>query len=244
LARFRAEAAETAAVQANGGKETTEQAAAFKLLQDSAAAAASTLAQAKIDFGRQAALLSDSDVSIARRLSEKFGNDVPAAMTSSEAAALRFNDSLHQVSSSIDGNLVSGLTDIVSGTKSVSQGFSDMAASILRDIEKVIIQTAIVQPLLRGISSAFGGGLTGSGFNPFAGLSGHADGGLISRPGGPRSDNILAQLSPGEFIMNAEATSKYGWLLAALNSGRIPGFANGGLAISPGGECAGPECVG
>lgn len=218
-------------MQANGGKETAEQAAAFKLLEDRAASAAGKLAQAKInsqiDFGRQAALLSDSDVSIARRLSEKFGNDVPAAMASSEAAALRFNDSLHQVSSSIDNNLVTGLTDIISGTKSVSQGFSDMAASILRDIEKVIIKTAIVQPLMRGISSAFGG-VAGSGFNPFAGLSGHADGGIISGPGGPRSDNILARLSPGEYVINAEAATRNKGLLDLINNGSFPRFADGG----------------
>jgi hypothetical protein len=40
LARFRATAAETAAVQANGGQETDEQAKKFAALKDSAAVAA------------------------------------------------------------------------------------------------------------------------------------------------------------------------------------------------------------
>jgi hypothetical protein len=58
---------------------------------------------------------------------------------------------------------------------------------------------------------------------------GHADGGLIAGPGGPRSDNILARLSPGEFVVNADATSQNRALLMAINSGNnLPRFADGG----------------
>jgi hypothetical protein len=98
LAKFRAEAAETAAVQANGGEETAEQAAKFKLLQQSAADAADALAKAKvageISVGRQTALLTPEDVAIARQLAGIYGNDIPAALASSEAASMRFNNQL------------------------------------------------------------------------------------------------------------------------------------------------------
>lgn len=54
-----------------------------------------------------------------------------------------------------------------------------------------------------------------------------ADGGLITGPGGPRDDLIPANLSNGEFVMNAAATSRNLSLLHRLNAQK---FANGGLA--------------
>jgi tape measure domain-containing protein len=54
-----------------------------------------------------------------------------------------------------------------------------------------------------------------------------ADGGQITGPGTGRSDSILARLSNGEFVVNAEATRKNLPLLQSMNSGSIPGFADG-----------------
>jgi hypothetical protein len=134
LAKFRAEAAETAAVQANGGKETAEQAEKFKTLQQNAGDAADALAKAKvageISIGRQTAFLTPEDVAIAKQLAGIYGNDVPKALASSQAAELRFNNALKDVSQSIQGPLTTGLTDILDGTKSVSQGFADMGRII------------------------------------------------------------------------------------------------------------------
>ncbi|OKO66957.1 hypothetical protein AC628_40630, partial [Bradyrhizobium sp. NAS96.2] len=80
LAAFRATAAETSAVQANGGKETAAQARQFAELRDRAAAAADALAQAKvssqIDFNSKTAFLSSDDVAIASQLKGIYGNDV------------------------------------------------------------------------------------------------------------------------------------------------------------------------
>ncbi len=46
-----------------------------------------------------------------------------------------------------------------------------------------------------------------------------ADGGHVQGPGGPRSDSIPANLSRGEFVVNAAATSRNLSLLEAINSG-------------------------
>ncbi|MGN6117749.1 MAG: hypothetical protein ACTHN2_19775 [Nitrobacter sp.] len=168
LARFRAEAQETSAVQANGGKETAEQAAQFKVLQDKAEAAAVALAKARIandiSRGQQTALLSPEDVAIANQLRDLYP-DVATALGSVEAQALRTNQALSQVSSQVSNDLTTGLTDIASGAKTASQGFSDMAKSILRDIEQVIIKLYIVGPLMRtlGIGGGLFGGLTSAG---------------------------------------------------------------------------------
>jgi hypothetical protein len=57
------------------------------------------------------------------------------------------------------------------------------------------------------------------------------NGGMVSGPGGPRSDSIPAMLSNGEFVVNAASTEKYLPLLKALNSEGIGGarLANGGM---------------
>jgi TP901 family phage tail tape measure protein len=65
-----------------------------------------------------------------------------------------------------------------------------------------------------------------------AGVVEAATGGYISGAGGPRSDSIPAMLSNGEFVINAEATRRNYALLNAINSGQMPGFANGGLVGS------------
>jgi muramidase (phage lysozyme) len=56
-----------------------------------------------------------------------------------------------------------------------------------------------------------------------------ADGGYVSGPGSATSDSIAANLSNGEFVVNARATAKHLSLLQGINSGNIPRFASGGL---------------
>ncbi len=60
---------------------------------------------------------------------------------------------------------------------------------------------------------------------------GFAAGGLITGPGSDTSDNILAWLSPGEFVVRADAVRRWGVAaLSAINAGIAPRFAAGGLA--------------
>lgn len=56
-----------------------------------------------------------------------------------------------------------------------------------------------------------------------------ASGGLVRGPGTGTSDSITAQLSNGEFVVNAAATKKFLPLLAGINNGMVPKFAAGGL---------------
>ena len=56
-----------------------------------------------------------------------------------------------------------------------------------------------------------------------------ANGGLVRGPGTGRSDDVPANLSNGEFVMQAEAVRRIGVnQLNAMNQGRAPNFANGG----------------
>jgi hypothetical protein len=63
---------------------------------------------------------------------------------------------------------------------------------------------------------------------------GLATGGFVSGPGSPTSDSIPAMLSNGEYVMNAEAVKKFGTgFLDAMNEGRVPHKASGGLMLAP-----------
>lgn len=144
----------------------------------------------------------------------------------------------------------------VSGiARMVSQGkfdFRSLAESIIEDIIRIQLQSAVAGFASGGIGQAFGnylGGLftggtnpigvpssfTGGGFGSGAGLSGFADGGAVYGPGSATSDSILARLSNGEFVMNARAVRLFGRdTFEALNRGFVPGtqrlprFAEGG----------------
>lgn len=151
-----------AGLRAGMSKAAVEASEKYKQLGQAAADAAMALAKARIasdiKFDRQTAFLSSEDVQIASQLRQLYGDNVPAALASSEAAAMRMNNAFKQVSASIENNLTEGLTDIVSGTKSVSQGFADMANAIIKDIERMIIKLMIVQPLMNALQGALGGG--------------------------------------------------------------------------------------
>jgi hypothetical protein len=81
---------------------------------------------------------------------------------------------------------------------------------------------------LFGTGTTSNGGIGGFMGWLFGGLK-FADGGFVSGPGTSRSDSIPARLSHGEFVVNAKSTAKHLDLLRAINGGRVPRFADGGL---------------
>ena len=248
-ARERAKVAaqlETIAMQANAaaGKGenvvTEEQRKRINEVADAYSKAAEAIQKAKvaqsIKFDNQTALLSPEDVAIAQQLKGLYP-DVATALGSVEANAMRTNEALRGMSSTISSQLTTGLADMLDGTKSVSEGFASMGKAIIRALEEAMIKMMIVQPIMRGLQGLMGGIGGGSALPLFAGASGlYADGGIINGPGGPRSDNVLVRASPGEFIMNAAATAKYRPIIEAMNQMRLPAFANGGRVAFPGGE--------
>lgn len=76
------------------------------------------------------------------------------------------------------------------------------------------------------------------GFSESPPIPGRADGGPIGGVGGPRADNQLTWLSPGEHVMTAAEVQSAGGhsaiygLRSALRSGWIPRFADGGAVGS------------
>lgn len=64
---------------------------------EAAQAAALAKVQSDIKFDRATMFLSDTDVQIAQNLQHLYGNDIPRALASSEAAGMRFNAALRSV---------------------------------------------------------------------------------------------------------------------------------------------------
>lgn len=192
------------------GKVTPEIATKIDAVATAAGNAADALAKAKvnsqIEFNTKTALLSDEDVKIAQQLVPIYGNDIPAALGSTQAAAIRANDALKDISGKLQSSLVTGLADIVDGTKSASQGFADLGKSILRMLTESAIKAAIIQPIFGAI------GLSGIGslIPKFASGTDYAPGGtaLVGEKG-PE----LVNLPRGSQVIPAAATAK------ALNQG-------------------------
>ena len=132
--------------------------------------------------------------------------------------------------STLEGSLTSGFTNrfanLTSGTKSVGDSFKTLAASVVSSLAQVAAQmlaTLLIKKLLGSDEESGGGGGGGAG-GLLGGLlgafGGHAEGGLIKGPGGPKADAIPARLSAGEYIVKADAVSAFGvHNLEAINRG-------------------------
>lgn len=161
------------------------------------------------------------------------------------AAYARQADSLRKTQEAFDltkdvtkGFLSDFLNDLESG-KDVWESFGDAALNALNKIADKLIDMAMDQ-LIGNIFQSLGGGIgqfpggfgvaSSSGFADMLGLAG---GGRVDGPGTGTSDSIPARLSKGEFVVNADATRKFGPLLDAINSGRVLKFASGGMVGAP-----------
>ena len=110
-----------------------------------------------------------------------------------------------------------------------------MFANLARQLESQILKGLLTGGGTFGglTSGATGsGGLLGSLFGGIGKTLHFADGGQISGPGSGTSDSMMARVSNGEFVVNAKATKANLGLLHALNSGRMPAFATGGVVGS------------
>lgn len=134
-----------------------------------------------------------------------------------EAVTGDMNGALEQVKVNGLQSLEDGLAGVITGTQSVADAFKNMANAIIADLVRIAVKKLILSVL--GFSD---GGLIKA--------EGKATGGLISGPGSGTSDDVPIWASNGEFMMRAEAVRRIGVpTLEALNSGRMPGFATGGL---------------
>ena len=162
-AELRAEAALTAAIQANGGKITQEQANAFIWLKLAAGGAADALERAKvatqIKFGRDTAFLSQADVQIASQLKGIYP-DVATALGSVEAQALRSNNQLRQMNdlarssaTSFSNDLISGLGQGQEAVEALHNAFKNLASTLTSSALKSLFEGDFVSAGIKGIAA-------------------------------------------------------------------------------------------
>lgn len=151
-----------------------------------------------------------------------------ASTDESGIAMAKFKDSLLAGTTDMIEN---GLMSLVNANGSVADSFKDLARSVLGSLQQMLAKMIAVQIAQKALA-AVGSTETGASLIKTAGsifAGGFAEGGLISGPGTGTSDSIVAAVSNGEFVVNAEATRKNLALLHSLNSGNMPRFADGGL---------------
>ncbi len=187
---------------------------------------------------------------------QKTGNqdNVSAAQTATQGVQ-NLGVQTNQLQQQIRGSLTNDFNNFFMGlgrsTASAADQFRQLAASIVQSLEQIILKKILLKALGGDNSDNSDGGGGGGGGGLFGLLSGllgagHAEGGLIRGPGGPRADAIPARLSAGEYVVKADAVSAFGvHNLEAINRGlkipsldrlSLPKFSEGGLVGGGGGS--------
>lgn len=143
-----------------------------------------------------------------------------------QKAKINTINSMQQYGNSLAKDFASGISDWITGAKS----FGDVMRSVLESLIQKLIQAAMYALI---IASVTGGSFKANFFKAFG--NGFATGGSVDGPGTGTSDSIPAMLSNGEYVLNAQAVDRLGVpFLNGLNTGRLRGFASGGLVGSGG----------
>ena len=135
---------------------------------------------------------------------------------------------IQQTSNQLAKDFSSAITDWITGAKS----FGDAMKSVLQQLISQLIQAALYATIVAACTGG-GGGFAARWKGAFG--KGLATGGSVDGPGTGTSDSIPAMLSNGEYVLNAQAVDRLGVpFLNGLNTGRLRGFASGGLVGSGG----------
>ena len=135
---------------------------------------------------------------------------------------------IQQTSNQLAKDFSGAITDWITGAKS----FGDAMKSVLQQLISQLIQAAIYATIVAACTGG-GGGFAARWTGAFGKV--FATGGSVAGPGTGTSDSIPAMLSNGEYVLNAQAVDRLGVpFLNGLNTGRLRGFASGGLVGSGG----------
>jgi hypothetical protein len=172
------------------------------------------------------------------------------------------NELQKQVTGDLTKDFESFFSNVTKGTETVGNAFRSLAASLFQSFAKLAEQQIFKQLFGdAGSGAGGGGGILSGGISALTHLFGFAEGGLvpmkfaegglIKGPGGPKSDSIPARVSPGEYIVKADAVSAVGvQYLESINRGMkipsiqgltLPKFAEGGLVGSAGSGSGGGD---
>lgn len=144
---------------------------------------------------------------------------------------------IQQTSNQLAKDFSGAITDWITG----AQSFGDAMKNILQQLISQLIQAAIYATIVAACTGG-GGGFAARWKGAFG--KAFASGGSVAGPGTGTSDSVPAMLSNGEYVLNAQAVDRLGVpFLNGLNTGRLRGFASGGL-VGSGGAYNRPASVG
>nr|DAM07332.1 MAG TPA: tail tape measure protein [Caudoviricetes sp.] len=136
---------------------------------------------------------------------------------------------IQQTSNQLAKDFSGAITDWITG----AQSFGDAMKNILQQLISQLIQAAIYATIVAACTGGGGGGFAARWKGAFG--NAFASGGSVAGPGTGTSDSVPAMLSNGEYVLNAQAVDRLGVpFLNGLNTGRLRGFACGGLVGSGG----------
>lgn len=223
IARLETEYRLTEAAQQAFGKVTDETKAKISAQAEAAGKAADTIARARVavstDFNMKTAFLTSEDLQIAQQLASIYGNNVPAALSSSEAAGIRAANALRTIATTLQDVNRGIATDFVQQIRNGATAMDALKTAGTNALGKIADKLA--QMAADNLwASAFGGS---------------AGGGLLSLLG-------LGVGSVGNYGQAANATG----LGAGTGGLSFPMFASG-TKSAPGGLAIvgekGPEIV-
>ena len=144
---------------------------------------------------------------------------------------------IQQTSNQLAKDFSGAITDWITG----AQSFGDAMKNILQQLISQLIQAAIYATIVAACTGG-GGGFAARWKGAFG--KAFASGGSVAGLGTGTSDSVPAMLSNGEYVLNAQAVDRLGVpFLNGLNTGRLRGFASGGL-VGSGGAYNRPASVG
>ena len=209
--------------------ETAAQAGVNPLIDDYGRAA--DVARAKVDLLQAAqkagvAITPEVDASISK-LAESYGTATAAAgkLADTQDKARQSADDMRALGKDVLGGFIGDLRQGVSASQALSNALGKVVDKLIDVALNSVFDGLGKGGGFAGIFGAIGKIL---GFNA-GGVVKAATGGHIRGPGTGTSDSIPARLSNGEFVVNARATKQNRAMLEAINSGRIPAFASGGM---------------
>ena len=178
-----------------------------------------------------------------------FDNFTTRATPTIETFAQEVKQRAEQIGMMFSSNLSDAFLDFAEGTKTAEQAFRDFARQTIRMLTQMILQAQIFNSLFAGGGPGAG---VASGAARLSQPAQFAAGGLVTGPGTGTSDSILARLSNGEFVVNANTVRTFGASffhglqslakngVATRKRGPLPAFADGGL-VGTGGNA--PQVV-
>ena len=139
------------------------------------------------------------------------------------------------VSSALSNDISGGLSDILDGTKSVAQGFADMAVAVLKDIQSIILKL-LIELAIQQLLGAFGYTTTGGGGGGYTRVAKatpvYHDGGVVGQ-GSPSTRFVDAAM-----FLNAPRFHN------GLAPDEMPAILQRGETVIPRGQSSGSQAGG